>query len=101
MCLCRRLARQICHGASSTVAASARAVSVASNRPCASISFSLFDYFVRDREHARWNRQTERLGGLEVDHEFKLGRLRDRQIGGLLAFQNAADIDARLPIGVR
>jgi hypothetical protein len=30
---------------------------------------------------------TYRLGGLEVDHQFELGRLFDRQIGNLLALQ--------------
>jgi hypothetical protein len=36
---------------------------------------SLFDHLVSDREHARQNCQAQCLGGLEVDHQLKLGGL--------------------------
>src|SRR5258708_16249897 len=49
---------------------------------------SLFDHLVGNGEHARWNGEAERLGGLEVDNEFEFGRLHDRHIGGLFAFFN-------------
>ena len=35
---------------------------------------SLFDHFVGAREHGRWNGKAERLGGLQVDNQLKLGR---------------------------
>jgi len=38
--------------------------------------------------------EAESFGGLEVDDEFQLGRLLDRQIGWFLAFENAPGIDA-------
>jgi len=37
--------------------------------------------------------EAERLGGLEVDHQFELGRLYDRKVGGLLAFENPAGVN--------
>ena len=42
--------------------------------------------------------EAERLGGLEVDDQLELGRLHDRQVGRLLALENAAGIDAGLAI---
>ena len=39
--------------------------------------------------------QAERLGGLQVDHQFELCRRLDRQVGRLLAAQNAVDIGRR------
>jgi hypothetical protein len=39
---------------------------------------SLFDHLVGDREHARWNGETESLCGFEIDYEFKLVFLHDR-----------------------
>ncbi len=45
--------------------------------------------------------ETERRGGLEIDHELDCGRLHDRQIAEFGATQNAAGIDAGLAIGIR
>ena len=44
--------------------------------------------------------EAERLGGLEVDDQLDFGRLLDRQIGGLLALENPAGVDAGLAIGI-
>ena len=38
--------------------------------------------------------EAERLGGLEIDDQLELGRLRDRQVGGFGALENPAGIDA-------
>ena len=38
------------------------------------------------------DRETERLGGLKIDHQFVLGRRLHRKIGGLLALENAIDV---------
>src|SRR6185503_3412045 len=46
-----------------------------------------FDHLVGASEHARWQVEAERLGGLEVEHQFVLGRRLYRQIGGLLALE--------------
>jgi hypothetical protein len=43
-------------------------------------------------EQGRRERDAERLGGLEVDHEFVLRRRLYRQVGRLLAFKNAIDV---------
>ena len=45
------------------------------------------------------NHKAKRLGGLEIDHELKLGRLQHRQVRRLLAFENSTGIDADLAIG--
>ena len=42
--------------------------------------------------------EAERLGGLEVDDQLELGRLHHRQVGGLFALENPADVDAGLAI---
>ena len=43
----------------------------------------------------------ERLGGLEIDDEIELGRLKHRQIGRLFTLENSPDIDTSLTICVR
>jgi len=48
---------------------------------------------VGDREQRRGDCDAKCLGGLEVDHEFKLGRQLHGQIGRLFAPQNAIYID--------
>ena len=40
-------------------------------------------------------------GRLHVDDEFAIGRLQDRQVGGLRALEDVADVDASLTIIVR
>src|SRR4029077_5795503 len=55
----------------------------------------LFDHLIGAGEQ-RGNGEAERLGCLEVDGEVELGRLDDRQIGWLLALENATDIDPSL-----
>ena len=44
--------------------------------------------------------QAKRLGGLEVDHELELGGLQNRQVTGLLALENAPDVEPGLAVGV-
>ena len=58
----------------------------------------LLDHFVGDGEHVGRDYQAERLGGLQVDYQFELGRLQNRQVGGLLAFEDATRVDAHLAI---
>src|SRR5262249_42406135 len=52
----------------------------------------------RAAEQRRRNFEAERLGSLEIDHEFVFGRLLDWQLGGLLALEDAIDIAGRLPV---
>ena len=60
----------------------------------------LFDHFVCDGEHARRDSEPERLGRFQVDDKLELGRLQNRQVGGLLALEDSASIDTGLTIGI-
>ena len=43
----------------------------------------------------------EGMRGLEVDHEFELGRLYDRKFGWLRAFEDLTDINTGLSVSCR
>ena len=51
-----------------------------------------FDDLVGAGEQCSRNGQSDRLGGLQIDNELKLGRLLDGQVGRRLATKDAADI---------
>jgi len=61
----------------------------------------LFDHLVGAKQDRGRHFNAERLRGLEVDYQLHLCRLLDRQIGGLFAVENAADISPRkaIPVG--
>jgi len=59
--------------------------------PRADIRF-LFDHVVGLRKQRWWDRYAERLGRLEIDHQFVLGRCLHRKIGRLLALENTIDV---------
>ena len=42
--------------------------------------------------------EAERLGGLEVDDQLELGRRLHRQVGRLLALEDAVDVAGRAPV---
>src|ERR1700737_3185148 len=58
------------------------------------------DHLVGAAEQRYWKGEPERLSGLEVDHELDFRGLLDRQLGGLLALENPAGIDADLAKGI-
>src|SRR5262249_55414478 len=59
-------------------------------------AFSL-DYFVDNQQKFTGQCQSECLGSLEVDDEFVLGRLFDRQIGRFGALENLCHIGRAVP----
>src|SRR5215467_8730420 len=56
------------------------------------------DYFICPREKRRWNRQAERFGSLEVDHQLQLRRLLHGQVGGFQTLENLVDVSRDAPI---
>jgi hypothetical protein len=48
----------------------------------------LLNHFIRSRQHIRRNRQTDLLGGFQIDDELKLHWLLNWNVGGLCAFQD-------------
>ena len=57
----------------------------------------LFDHLVGASEKRVRNLEAERPGGLEIDHEFVPSRHLHRQVGGLLALEDAIDVAGRVP----
>ena len=53
-----------------------------------------FDHLVGRRTERRWHNQAERLGGLEIDDQFDLGRLFDRKVGRFGTLENLVDVIA-------
>jgi hypothetical protein len=58
----------------------------------------LFDHLIGNVQQTKWHSEPKRFGGLEIDDQLEPGRLQDRQVGRLLAFEDSADIGADLRI---
>ena len=54
----------------------------------------LYD-LIRPQQHGPWDRQPERLGGLEIDDQLELRRLLDRQVARLGTPQDPVDVRRR------
>jgi hypothetical protein len=57
---------------------------------------ALLDHLVGGGQQRFGDGEAERLGGLEVDHQLELGRLRDRHLIGLLSPKDVASINSDL-----
>jgi len=53
---------------------------------------------IRPLQERLGNRQTKRLGGLEVNDQFELGRLLNGKITGPRPLQNLVDVDGEVPV---
>jgi hypothetical protein len=62
---------------------------------CGAANCSLLDHLVRAGQQRVGHRQSERLGGLQVDDQLVLGRRLHRKVGRLLALQDAVDVLGR------
>src|SRR5246127_2417615 len=60
-----------------------------------------FNHLVGAGGQGRWHFDAERLRRAQIDHELEPGRLHDRQVGGVCAFENSAGVNAGLTILIR
>jgi hypothetical protein len=60
----------------------------------------LFNYLIGTHQERLGNLQADRLGGLEIDDQIEFGWLQYRQVGGLLALEDAANINAGLTVAI-
>ena len=58
----------------------------------------LFDHLIGSCQQRRRHGETKCLRGLEIDRQFVLDRCLHRQVGRLLAFEDAVDVARRSPI---
>ena len=66
---------------------------------CSAAKGRLFDHLVRTAEYRDRHADAQRLGSLEIDHQFDLSGLLDWQVRRLFAFQNATSVDTGQAIG--
>jgi hypothetical protein len=57
-----------------------------------------FDHLIGERKHPIRHVDAKLLSSPEIGHEFKFHELLDQQVGRLLAFENAASVDAGLAV---
>jgi hypothetical protein len=65
------------------------------------IAKGLFDHLVGGYLQSLRHSEAKRFGGFEIDDEIELDRLDDGKVSRLFAFQNFANIDARLTVSIR
>src|SRR5450755_3691474 len=82
-----------------------RCAAISNPRPPAQMnirrSITESPHLIRAQQHGLRYPQSESLRGNEVDNQLELGRLLDREIAGLRAFEYSVDKAPRIPIGVR
>src|ERR1051325_10098744 len=59
------------------------------------------DHLVGAGQERLRNREAECLCGLQIDYQLQLRGLLNRKIGGLLAVENSANVDAGQPVRIR
>src|SRR5262245_16626859 len=59
-----------------------------------------FDHLVGSGDEGCRHVEAERLGGLQVEHELKLGRLLHRKVGGVGAFEDAVHVGRRASVEI-
>src|SRR5215470_12874039 len=76
---------------------SIRALSLHLTRDCMRYVAGLLDHLICEEEQGWRHRDSQRLGGLEVDDELKLHGLLHRQIGGLSTLENFVHVVGDAP----
>jgi hypothetical protein len=67
-------------------------------RTHASRQTASLDHFVGAAKHRKRHADPKRFGGLQIDDQLNLHCLLNRQVGGLVAFENTPGVDAGKPV---
>src|SRR5215467_5093316 len=59
---------------------------------CSATKIALFDHIVGTGKYGRRHVETQRLRRLEIEHHLVLGRCLHRQVGRVLALEDAVDV---------
>src|SRR5262245_39459749 len=59
-----------------------------------------FDHLISSCQNVRRNRQSNLLGGFEINHELKLRGLLDREVSGLYSLQDFVHVNSSAAIRV-
>src|SRR5947207_84656 len=85
-----------------TLGSSAVSVVTGHNRTkCVAAKDRLFDHFVGQGKQLIGDLNSKNFCRLEINHQVEFGRLKNRQVGRLLAFQNASNVTSAFAIIVR
>src|SRR5215207_11274049 len=61
----------------------------------------LLDYFISAGQERVWHPKAKPLCGLQIDDQLELGRLLNRQVGGLGTLEDPTDVEARQAVSPR
>src|SRR5262249_14336085 len=70
------------------------------NKLRAQKAWNSFNQLISLCDEERRHFETERFGGLEIDHQLELGRVLDGQVGGLDALEDLVHVRSAAPVEI-